>query len=83
MSGLLVGLVCGEDFRGVDGAVFSGGFVAGVDERHGVEVIEATNGGFAVLFQRAEEFSHGPDEGIGEPDGVPGRGVPLAIVVNG
>lgn len=61
----------------------AGGSVAGVHQSHSEQVSSSGDFRFAILFKCAQQLGHGPDEGIGEPDGIPVWLMPGALVCGG
>ena len=59
------------------------GQVAGVDQRHGAEIVAPADLGLGAFFQCAQQLGHRSDKGVREPDFVPARLEPVAGPVAG
>ena len=69
-GGTLLDLV---DLTRLDGAMFPGAPVGGLDQGHGLEIVAPADGRFSAGLECDEELGHGADEGVREPALVPSR----------
>ena len=61
------------DLIRLDGAMFRGAPVGGLDQGHGLEVVAPSDGRFLAGLEGDEKLGHGADEGVGKPALLPGR----------